>query len=95
MCELSIFCCLFGAEFLLGVDCRSFFDVAFFVSPLQFRHNFNVKAHIFTNDKVVKVIHDCQFMADAFVHRFGVKLNNVFDTQVSFNRRSCFLLSLV
>ena len=95
MCELSIFCCLFGAEFLLGVDWRSFSDVVFFVSPLQFRHNINVRAHIFTNDKVAKVIHDCQFMADAFFHQYGVKLNNVFDTQVSLIRRSRFLLSLV
>lgn len=51
-------------------------------------------ANIFTNDKVIKVIHDCRCMSDAFVHQYGVKLNNVFDTQVSFVRKSRFLLSL-
>lgn len=40
-------------------------------------------AKILTNDKIVKVIHDCRFMSDAFNHAYGLKLNNVFDTQVS------------
>ena len=48
----------------------------------------NGLANILTNAKVVKVIHDCRFMSDAFVHEYGVKLNNVFDTQVSLIRRS-------
>ncbi|XP_046439355.1 piRNA biogenesis protein EXD1-like [Daphnia pulex] len=39
-------------------------------------------ANIFTNDRVIKVVHDCRCMSDAFVHQYGVKLNNVFDTQV-------------
>lgn len=39
-------------------------------------------AKILVNDKIVKVTHDCRFMSDAFIHQYGVKLNNVFDTQV-------------
>lgn len=40
-------------------------------------------ANILVNGRIVKVTHDCRYMSDAFLHQYGVKLENVFDTQVS------------
>lgn len=37
---------------------------------------------LFCSSSIVKVIHDCRFASDVFLHQYGVKLENVFDTQV-------------
>lgn len=39
-------------------------------------------ANVLLDGKIVKVTHDCRFMSDAFVHQYGIRLENVFDTQV-------------
>lgn len=38
---------------------------------------------VLVNPDILKVIHDCRFVADALLHQYGVKLENVFDTQVN------------
>lgn len=38
---------------------------------------------ILENYNKIKVTHDCRFLSDAFVHQYKVKVENVFDTQVS------------
>lgn len=37
---------------------------------------------ILTDPKILKITHDCRYMSDAFLHKYNVKLENVFDTQV-------------
>lgn len=37
---------------------------------------------IFTDPNILKITHDCRFMSDALFHRYDLKLENVFDTQV-------------
>ena len=37
---------------------------------------------ILTDPSILKVIHNCRFVADALLHQYGVKIENVFDTQV-------------
>lgn len=39
---------------------------------------------IFVNPRIVKVTHDCRLISDAFVHKYDIRLENVFDTQVRF-----------
>lgn len=38
---------------------------------------------ILSNRSILKVTHDCRFLADALLHQYNVKIDNVFDTQVS------------
>ena len=40
-------------------------------------------ADILEEPRIQKVIHDCRRISDMLLHLFGVKLVNVFDTQVS------------
>ena len=37
---------------------------------------------LYTNPEIMKVVHDCRFLADALVHQYGIYMVNVFDTQV-------------
>lgn len=39
-------------------------------------------AAVYQRSDIVKVVHDCRFMSDALLHKYSVKLVNVFDTQV-------------
>lgn len=41
--------------------------------------------NIITSSKILKVIHNCRFIADALLHQYGTMLDNVFDTQVRFS----------
>ena len=40
-------------------------------------------ADVLHNPRIIKVIHDCRFVSDALLHQYQVKIENVFDTQVS------------
>jgi exonuclease 3'-5' domain-containing protein 1 len=42
-----------------------------------------LKKCIFENKKLVKIFHDCRPAADYLFHKHGIKLINVFDTQVA------------
>lgn len=42
---------------------------------------------VLKDNAVLKVVHDCRAMEDILHHQFGINLNNVFDTQVSFLQR--------
>ena len=38
---------------------------------------------ILESQNVQKVVHDCRNLSDLFFHQYGVKLINIFDTQVN------------
>jgi len=40
--------------------------------------------NLLENKKIVKIFHDCRWDSDILWHSMGVKLNNVFDTQVGY-----------
>jgi len=40
---------------------------------------------IFCNEKLIKIIHDCRAASDYLAHVHGIRINNVFDTQVRKN----------
>ena len=40
-------------------------------------------ADVLHNPDIIKVLHDCRFVSDALLHQYEVKIENVFDTQVS------------
>uniref|UniRef100_A0A8C3G3M6 3'-5' exonuclease domain-containing protein n=1 Tax=Cyclopterus lumpus TaxID=8103 RepID=A0A8C3G3M6_CYCLU len=45
---------------------------------------------ILENKRILKVIHDCRAIAGCLIAQFGVKLTNVFDTQVHIADVMCF-----
>jgi hypothetical protein len=62
---------------LINIDCKgrsrddknaSFWDV--------------LEEEIFSNEKLMKVVHDCKPMVDFLFHKMNITCKNVFDTQV-------------
>jgi hypothetical protein len=43
----------------------------------------SLEKNIFSNEKLIKIIHDARCAADYLWHMHGIKMVNVFDTQVS------------
>ena len=45
-------------------------------------------ADVLHHPDIVKVVHDCRFLSDALLHQYDIKIENVFDTQVSLQQKS-------
>ncbi len=71
----------FGTICWIGMAVRNMtflFDMCS-LGPVGFKEGMS---SIITNPNILKVTHDCRFMADALLHQYGVRIENVFDTQV-------------